>query len=69
MMHPLWELAKKEPKTDVERVALAAVMILSTREGFTHLTPEGVFEKILLTARQTADAIADLERTITHASL
>lgn len=65
-MHPLWELAKKEPKTDVERLAMAAVMILSTREGFTELTPEGCYDKILRSAHETADAIADLEfeRTI-----
>jgi hypothetical protein len=53
MKHPLWELMEKPNPTDVDRVAIASVMILSTREGFTHMTPEQVFDNLVAKWHET----------------
>jgi hypothetical protein len=53
MKHALWQLMEKQNKTEADRVACAAVMALSTREGFTHMTPEQVFDALIVNWDET----------------
>jgi len=53
-MHAFHQLARKEPKSDDEKALLAAIMLLSTQHdpraesrSFSHLTPEGCYDKLL----------------------
>ena len=39
-----WDFMRKPDKTPYEHVLVQAIASLSTREGFTHMTPEEVFE-------------------------
>jgi hypothetical protein len=46
-MHPLHQLLCEPNKTDAEKAACQAFALACTMEGFTHLTPEEVFDKLL----------------------
>ena len=39
-----WDFMQKPDKTPYEQVLVQAIATLSTREGFTHMTPEEVFD-------------------------
>ena len=39
-----WDFMSKPDMTAHERVLVQAIATLSTRDGFTHMTPEEVFE-------------------------
>lgn len=48
MSHPWHELGKKQPLTEVERVAIAAVLLLSTGEK-SDCTMEQIYDHLLST--------------------
>lgn len=43
-MHPFTALTRKENRTAEERMLLAAIIILSTKDGFTKMTFEQVYD-------------------------
>ena len=47
------ELLKKEPKTEVEAIFCQAIAQLSTKEGYSHLSPWKVFDVIVEQEKET----------------
>lgn len=45
--HPFWELARKKPKSDAERIAVAAVMALGNHPKYTKLHSAQIWDKLL----------------------
>jgi len=53
MPHPFVELLHKEPKSDAERAAVTAVMLLSVQAKFDKLTPEEIYDTLLRESDRT----------------
>ena len=49
-MHPFHELLKKETKSDAEKVAVVAIGSIMRCEGYTHKTPEQIYDSMLASA-------------------
>jgi hypothetical protein len=45
-MHPFHKLGRKKRKTLVENLLLRAIISLSTRNGYSHLTFEEIWERL-----------------------
>ena len=46
-MHHFFEVLTKRDKTPDDKALIAGVMFCSTQPGFSHLTPEEVYEKLV----------------------
>lgn len=46
------ELLKKDPKTELERTICAAVATVSTKPGFTKMTPDEVFDWLVASGNE-----------------
>lgn len=51
----LWELVAKSEKTVHEKMLVQAVAILTTRDGYTHMLPEEVWDHVKAMAVVTED--------------
>jgi hypothetical protein len=45
-MHPFHKLGKKKRRTAAENLLLRVLVLLSTREGYSHLTFEEIWDKL-----------------------
>ena len=52
-LHPFWQLAKKEPKSDIEMIVWFLVVKSTTAPGYRHMTTEQAYDAILSEAKDT----------------
>jgi len=46
------ELMEKQPKTETEQILIQCIATISSHPGYSHMTPDEIFEAMCESARQ-----------------